>query len=53
MTVDIIQFIPRPKRDNIQTDFPTITFRSDRQNPVSDPVDASLAKRTAPAIREA
>jgi hypothetical protein len=28
MSADIIQFIPRPKHDREQTDFPTIAFRS-------------------------
>jgi hypothetical protein len=28
MSAEIIQFIPRPKRDCEQTDFPTIAFRS-------------------------
>ena len=53
MSVVIIQFIPRPKRDDMQTDFPTIAFRSARQNPASDPVDVSSGKRTTPAIWEA
>jgi hypothetical protein len=28
MTAEIIQFIPRPKHEREQTDFPTIVFRS-------------------------
>lgn len=28
MNADIIQFIPRPRNDHEQTDFPTIAFRS-------------------------
>ncbi|MCA6121925.1 hypothetical protein J6500_08445 [Bradyrhizobium sp. WSM 1704] len=28
MSADIIQFIPRPRRDREQTDFPTIVFRT-------------------------
>ena len=28
MTAEIIQFIPRPRYDREQTDFPTIAFRS-------------------------
>ena len=28
MSAEIIQFIPRPKLDAEQTDFPTIAFRS-------------------------
>jgi hypothetical protein len=31
VTAEIIQFIPRPKHDREQTDFPTIAFRSARQ----------------------
>jgi hypothetical protein len=27
MSADIIRFIPRPKHDREQTDFPTIAFR--------------------------
>jgi hypothetical protein len=30
VTAEIIQFIPRPKHDREQTDFPTIAFRSAR-----------------------
>ena len=32
MTAEIIRFIPRPKHDRQQTDFPAIAFRS----PVAD-----------------
>jgi hypothetical protein len=28
MMAEIIQFIPRPRRDREQTDFPTIAFRA-------------------------
>jgi hypothetical protein len=28
VSADIIRFIPAPKRDDEQTDFPTIAFRS-------------------------
>jgi len=28
VSADIIRFIPRPKRDDEQSDFPTIAFRS-------------------------
>ena len=28
MSADIIQFIPRPRQDRAQTDFPTIAFRT-------------------------
>ena len=53
MNTDIIQFIPRPKRDDAPTDFPAIAFRSARQDPVNDPVDATPDTRTGPARREA
>jgi hypothetical protein len=49
--VDIIKFIPRPKRDD--TDFPAIALRSARRNLVTDLVDASSGNRTALAGREA
>ena len=52
MSIDIIQFIPRPKRDDLQTDFPTIAFRS-RREPVTDPIDAVPDKRARSATREA
>lgn len=53
MSADIIQFIPHAKRDDMQTDFPTIAFRAARRNLVTDSVDTSSDERTAPAIREA
>ena len=52
VSIDIIQFIPRPKRDDLQTDFPTIAFRS-RREPDTDPVDAVPDKRARSATREA
>ena len=52
MSIDIIQFIPRPKRDEVDTDFPTIAFRS-RREPVTDPADAAPDKRAGSADREA
>ena len=52
MSADIIQFIPRPKRDDVQTDFPAIVFRSARQDPAADPVDAAPDKRVGSANRE-
>lgn len=52
MSIDIIQFIPRPKRGDPQTDFPTIAFRS-RREPVTDPVDAEPGERAGSADREA
>ena len=53
VSTDVIQIIPRPKRDDVQTDFPTIAFRSARLRPATDPVDAAPDKRTGPANREA
>jgi hypothetical protein len=53
VSTDIIQFIPCPKRDDVQTDFPTIAFRSARQDPAADPADAAPDKHTGPARREA
>ncbi|MEH2496315.1 hypothetical protein V1294_002794 [Bradyrhizobium sp. AZCC 1678] len=53
MSADFTQFIPRPKRGDMQTDFPAIAFRSARQDPVTDPVDAAPDKHTGPASREA
>ena len=41
MSAEIIQFIPRPKRDDTQTDFPTIAFRSASPDPAVDPVAAA------------
>jgi len=34
VSAEIIQFIPRPGRDDAPTDFPTIAFRSAVQDPV-------------------
>ena len=39
MSADIIQFIPRPRHDQEQTDFPTIAFRSVVHDLVRDHVD--------------
>ena len=52
MSIDIIQFIPRPKWDDLQTDFPTIAFRSRRES-VTDPTDVVTDKRAGPAKQEA
>jgi len=53
VSAEIIQFIPRPGRDDAPTDFPTIAFRSARQSPTADPADAATDKPTGPANREA
>ena len=50
MNAEIIQFIPRPKRDDAQTDFPTIAFRSAVRNPRTAPVDAASYERAGPAV---
>ena len=41
MSAEIIQFIPRPRRDREQTDFPTIAFRSAVLDPDPDQADTS------------
>ena len=53
MSADIIKIIPRPKRDDLQTDFPAIAFRSAPREPAVDPVDAVRDERTGSANREA
>ena len=53
MSAKIIQFIPRPGRDDAPTDFPTIAFRSAAQDPPTDPVDAAPDKHIRSASREA
>ena len=52
MSTEIIQFIPRPKRNNAQTDFPAIAFRSAVRDPNIDPVDSGPEKHGLPASRE-
>jgi len=52
VSAEIIQFIPRPKRDNTQTDFPTIAFRSAVQDPKIDPIDSAPDKHAGPAFRK-
>jgi hypothetical protein len=49
MSAEIIRFIPRPKHDREQTDFPTIAFRSvvpDDQ--VDDPADTAPCEYVQP-----
>jgi hypothetical protein len=53
VSIDIIQIIPRPKRDDVQTDFPAIAFRSARQDPATDPADAAPDERTGSVDRAA
>jgi hypothetical protein len=45
MSFDIIQIIPRPNGEGVQTDFPAIAFRSARQDPVTNPANAAPDKR--------
>ena len=52
MSAKIIQFIPRPGRDDAPTDFPTIAFRSAVQDPPTN-VDAAADKHSGSASREA
>jgi len=41
VNADIIQFISRPKREDAQTDFPTIAFRTALREPLIGSVDAT------------
>ena len=41
MSAEIIQFIPRPRRDRPQTDFPTIAFRTALPDPEIDRTDTA------------
>jgi len=52
VSAEIIQFIPRPKWDDTQTDFPTIAFRSAVQDSKIDAVDSAPDKHAGPAGRE-
>jgi hypothetical protein len=52
VSAEIIQFIPRPRRDDAQTDFPTIAFRSAAQDSAVDPVDAAADQPAEPERRE-
>jgi hypothetical protein len=54
MSADIIQFIPRPKRDREQTDFPTIAFRSSVRpdDAAIDHTDTAPCEYVAPDARE-
>jgi hypothetical protein len=49
---EIIQFIPRPGRDDAQTDFPTIAFRSAAQEPAVAHADAAADQPAEPERRE-
>jgi hypothetical protein len=52
VSAEIIQFILRPRRDDAQTDFPTIAFRSAVQDPAIDPADVASDKHAEPERRE-
>ncbi len=52
MSNEIIQFIPTPKRNDAQTDFPTIAFRSAVRDPNIDPADSGAEKHVGPDSRE-
>ena len=52
MSAEIIQFIPRPRRDDAQMDFPTIAFRSAAHGPAVAPADAAAGQPAEPERRE-
>jgi hypothetical protein len=52
VSAEIIQFIPRPVRDDAQTDFPTIAFRSAAQDPAIAHVDVAADQADEPERRE-
>jgi hypothetical protein len=48
MSADIIQFIPRSRTDQEQTDFPTIAFRSVVRDVARDRVDTAPCEYVEP-----
>jgi hypothetical protein len=52
VSAEIIQFIARPKRDDPQTDFPTIAFRAALRDDAVDPVASAPDKHAGPLKRE-
>lgn len=52
MSAEIVQFIARPKRDDLQTDFPTIAFRSPLPEPAVNPVVVAPGEHAGPLKRE-
>jgi hypothetical protein len=48
VSADIIQFIPRPRTDQEQTDFPTIAFRSAVPDLAWDPLDTAPCEYVVP-----
>ena len=52
MSAEIIQFIPRPGRNDEQRDFPTIAFRSAAQDPAIAHAGAAADQADEPERRE-
>jgi len=54
MSADIIRFIPRPKHDRGQTDFPTIAFRLPvrHDDPTIDHTDTAPCEYVSPDPHE-
>ena len=52
MSAEIIQFIPRPGRNDEQTDLPTIAFRSAAQDPAAAHADPAADQPAEPERRE-
>ena len=52
VSAEIIQFIPRPERNDAPTDFPTIAFRSAAQDPAIAHADAAADQPGEPERRE-
>ena len=48
MSADVIQFIPRPRHDQEQTDCPTIAFRCVVREPAADRIDLAPPECVAP-----
>jgi hypothetical protein len=48
VSAEIIQFIPRPRHDDEQTDFPTIAFRSAAPDLTTDHADAVPCEHAGP-----
>jgi len=48
MSAEIIQFVPRPRNDQEQTDFPTIAFRSVVPDLAKDHVDTAPCEYVVP-----
>jgi hypothetical protein len=53
VSVDIIRFIPRPRPDCEQTDFPTIAFRSAVHDLAADQAEPARGEFCEPDKREA